>query len=329
MSDETQDDRLMISLWVAQQLEPLGLALAPGFEQFTASPTSSLVRMETTGAPVWFKSTGEINRNELPISIALYRLFPDYVPRILAIHPIWNGWLSEEVQGQTLARQGDPDTWAVAAMTLAELQIASLHKIDELLKSRCKDLRWGALARQIRPFLACMSELMGAQTSERSRALNDSQLGFLGDCLKKAFGGLKRCGIPDTLGHLDPNPGNVLVCSPDVCFLDWAEACVSHPFVTFEFLCQHTRRRFVGDPTAIETLTRGYLKPWRRMFHPQALASAMALIPVVAVFVYALADNRWSSPDTSQNHTLAGYFRSLTRKAYRQATQITGGAADV
>ena len=57
--------------------------------------------------------------------------------------------------------------------------------------------------------------------------------------VKDALTAWAQSNIPDTLGHLDLNPGNILI-SPDQCvFLDWAEAYVGPPFLTFQYLIEH------------------------------------------------------------------------------------------
>jgi hypothetical protein len=308
--------------WVQSQIEPLGLRLTGRFRQLNASPTFSLVRIETAGPAVWFKATGEPNRHELPITVALHRLFPTSVPRILGIHPSWNGWLSEEAPGRTL----DPtDVRASihAARALAEVEIASVAQTQSLLEAGCKDLRLPQLTSQIEPFLDRVSELMALQTSEPPQTLADPELGFLHDCLKGALSEFEQDPIPSTLGHLDPNPGNILVSSTGCRFLDWAEACVTHPFFTFEYLREHARRSLPEPDTTNDDLVAAYLGPWQSLFSPETLAQAMAYSPLLAVYTYAVAGKKWSSPETLRNPALGGYFRSLARRAYREATKIT------
>ena len=309
--------------WVQEQVGPFGLQLTGEFEQFNASPTFSLIRIATTGAAVWFKATGEPNQHELPITIALHHCFPAYMPRILAVHPGWNGWLSEDAPGATLDGSNDVCTWAEAAYALAELQIASIAKTNELLKSGCQDLRLEPLVEQIDPFLAHMNQLMAMQTKQPPQIVSPSELRFLGDSLRAAFCELEQHRIPSTLGHPDFNPGNILVSPMRCCFLDWAEGCVTHPFLTFEYLREHARRTFAHDPTATQKIVRAYIRPWQSFVSPETLTNAMVLTPLVAVFVFAVAGKRWCSPDTFENPKLAGYFRSLTRRAYREATQMT------
>ncbi|HXA76817.1 MAG TPA: phosphotransferase [Candidatus Acidoferrales bacterium] len=309
--------------WVQSQIEPLGLRLTGGFRQLNASPTFSLLRIETTGAAVWFKATGEPNAHELPISVALHRAFANYVPQILGVHPTWNAWLSEDVPGSTLDGLADISTWVKAAKALSELQIASVTRTNRLLESGCRDLRLPQLVQQIDPFLVRMSELMAMQTKEPPRKLTDSEIAFLGDRLKAACSELEQFRLPTTLGHLDLNPGNILVSPSRCCFLDWAEASISHPFVTFEYLREQARRCSPQSDALEETVVTAYLQPWNSFFSRETLEHAMAYSPLLAVFAYAVAGKKWRSTEAPQNPLLTGYLRSLVRRAYREAEQLS------
>ncbi len=112
--------------WTEEQVAPLGLRLTGGFRQWNASPTFSLVRLETNDGALWFKATGEPNSHELPVSLLLSRRFPGHVPRVLGAHPSWNGWLSAEASGIALDEISDCSAWERVAEALAELQIRVL-----------------------------------------------------------------------------------------------------------------------------------------------------------------------------------------------------------
>jgi hypothetical protein len=307
--------------WVQEQIEALDLRLTGEFQQLNASPTFSLLRMETTGAAVWFKATGEPNTRELGISVALDRLFPGYVPRVLGVYPRWNGWLTGEIAGRTLDDCADVGAWAGAARALAELQIASVAKTDRLLENGCRDLRLDQLGHEIEPFLARTQELMAIQTRPSPRILTDSEIRVLGDRLSDALAELRNYGIPNTLGHLDPNPRNIIV-SPQACgFLDWSEGSVTHPLFTFEYLCEHARRAFAQPDGVREALVAAYLEPWRSFFSPEVIAQTMSLSPLLAVFACAVNANAYFS-EAFRNPTFAGYFRSLVRRAHREAEKM-------
>jgi hypothetical protein len=312
--------------WVQEHVAPLGLRLTGGFRQLNASPTFSLMRLETNDGALWFKATGEPNCHELPVSVLLARLFPKHVPRILGVHPAWNGWLSAEAPGTALDETSKFSDWEQAVRELAEVQIASIGRTAELLEGKCKDLRLPELVNRIDPFLARMAEFMSAQVKRAPEPLVDSELASLQEGLADACALLRSLGLPDTLGHIDCNPGNILV-SPERCvFLDWAEGCVSNPVITFEYLREHFRRSGIQEPSAVERLTAAYVRPWTAFFSPEGLRRALAVSPLIAAFVYAMASDAWREPDSILNQELAGYFRSLARRMYREAIRAAVGS---
>jgi hypothetical protein len=311
--------------WVAEQIAPLGLRLTDGFRQLNAGPTFSLLRIETTGGAVWFKAAGEPNSHELPVSLCLSRLFPRHVPSILAVHAAWNGWLSPEVPGTALDEIGACPPWERVAADLAELQIASVGKTAELLDSQCQDLRLSGLVERIDPFIARMSELMAEQTKASPAPLTNAELAFVGEQLVKACSLLEGYGLPDTLGHSDLNPGNVVVSEDRCVFLDWAEGCVTHPLVTFDYLREHIRRCRTQETTDFERITTEYARPWSSSFAPEDLRRAMNVSPLVAVFAYAVATTARRLSNAVPNPQAKAHLRSLARRMYREATKIGEG----
>ena len=305
--------------WTQEQVAPLGLRVTGGFQQLNASPTFSLIRLETDTGALWFKATGEPNAHELPVSLLLARLFPGHVPRILGVHHSWNGWLSAEASGTALDEISDCSAWERAAEGLATLQIASIGKTAELLDGKCKDLRLPELVKCVDPFLARMAEFMSVQEKRSPAPLANSELASLGEELNESCSLLQSFGLPDTLGHIDCNPGNIFV-SPDRCvFLDWAEGCVSNPLITFEYLREHIGRSAIEERSAVERLTTAYVRPWTSFYSPEDLVRALVVSPLIAVFVYAIASDAWRASDSVHNPALAGYLRSLTRRMYRGA----------
>lgn len=306
-------------IWTQEQVAPLGLRLAGGFRQLNASPTFSLIRLETDAGALWFKATGEPNTHELPVSLSLARLFPRHVPRMLGIHPAWNGWLTAEVSGTELDQTAECALWERAAEQLAELQIESIGRGSELLEAKCKDLRIRRLVEQIDPYLARMAEFMAAQEKASPAPLSTSELSSLTQGLRESCSLLQSVGLPDTLGHIDFNPGNILVSQDRCVFVDWAEACVTNPLFTLEYLRQHLGRSALQETPAVERVTAAYLRPWMSFHSLDDLRRALTFSPLVAIFVYAVSSDSWRSPDAIHKPTLAGYFRSLTRRMYREA----------
>ena len=305
--------------WTHEQIAPLGLRLTGEFRQYNASPTFSLIRLETTDGAIWFKATGEPNAHELPVTLLLARLFPNHLPRILGVHTAWNGWLSAEAEGTALDELTEFSAWERAAQALAELQIESIGKSRELVDGKCKEMRLPEVEKVIGPFLARMSEFIRVQEKTSPAPLIRSELASLGEGLRDSLSLLQSLRLPDTLGHLDCNPGNFVI-SPEKCvFLDWAEACVTSPVVSFEYLRRHMQRSRVQEPAADSRIIAAYVRPWVSLFSAEDLHRAITAVPPVAVFIHAVAGGTWRTLDPLVNQSLAGYFRALTRRMYRDA----------
>jgi len=308
--------------WIAQQLEPLKFRLTGNFRQFNASSSFSLIRFETTDAAFWFKAVGAPNLHEYAISQALARSLPNYVPRVLATKPEWHGWLMADGGGVTLNDVPDPSAWQTALTTLANLQIDSTGLEDEFLEAGCRDLRLAALLEMVDPFFDAMADLMKQQTKMPPPILSQKQLVDLGATLKDALQCLALSAVPDTLGHSDFNPGNIIV-GPERCtFLDWAEAYVGHPFLTFEYFLAHLRKDYPQLAPLENELRASYSRIWSSVASSEQIAHAYSFSPLVAVYAYAVSNNVWRDPERLKLPSFQGYLRSLTRLMKQEADSI-------
>lgn len=308
--------------WIENVIRPADLYLTGIFSQLNASPSFSLLRFETNGLAVWFKAVGKPNLREFPVTIALARFLPRYTPPILATRTAWHGWLTLEVDGTNLGETRDPQHWKTAASALANLQIESTDRIGMLVESGARDLRASALLKLVRPFLDAMGQLMEKQTKVPPRVLSRGELMLLAEQIEEAVSFSADLGIPDALGHLDLNPGNVIVSENNSVFLDWAEAYVGNPLFSFQYFLEHFRRMAGPDATAESSLTSAYAEEWHSLVSPENLADAMAFAPVLAVFVYAVATDAWADQSSLQDPRVAGHLRSLTRRMHREANRL-------
>jgi len=310
--------------WIADVIGPLGFHLNGRFRQLNASPTFSLIRFETEGPALWFKAVGEPNQREFPITCELARLFPRYVPIVLATRPEWNGWLTREAAGKLLSDEQEEAFWEKSASSLAELQIESIDHGTQILAAGARDLGVNELSKMVSPFIETMVQLMERQTKTSPAPLNRRELLLLGERLQTALEALETFGIPETLGHLDLNPGNI-VASPDrYVFLDWAEAYVGNPFFTFQYLLEHLRRTAAGDSAIEIRLVSSYREPWERMVGSTAIEDALSLAPLLAAFAYTAGSEIWRDQERMQDPATAGYLRSLARRMHREANSLSG-----
>jgi hypothetical protein len=305
--------------WVEREIAPLGLRITGRFRQLNASPTFSLIRMETNGPAIWFKAVGEPNLREYPITLTLAKLFPAFVPKIIATRSDWNAWLVTETEGTHPDESSEIATWMTVAKRLADLQLASFGQTLHLIDAGCRDARICSLLELVEPFLEVMAGLMEQQTKASPAPLSRTELRTLGAQLQDVFSHFNTSAIPHALGHLDFNAGNILVFQNQCAFLDWAEACVGHPFVTFQYLVEYLRRYRPSNTSWEPALTSAYVESWRSFVDPDEISAAVAAAPLLAVFTYAAAGGLWRNPDRLAHPDTAKHLRSLTRRTKREA----------
>jgi Phosphotransferase enzyme family len=315
-----------ISTWVEAQLAPLGRNWNGAFRQWHASGSFALLRFQTPDGAVWFKAAGSPNQKELAITERLSTLFPRHLPAVISVRREWNAWLMNEVAGTSLDSGCDLDAWCCAATSFAELQVASIGHAPSILAYGAHDSRTAALVSQVAPFFAEIESLMEQQTKTTPLKLRVSEIRSLGARLTEALAQMERAAIPDTLNHFDLNPANVIVRSNGCKFLDWAEAAVGNPFLSFEYLRQHFLRTFGDEPDAATTFRQSFVKVWRELLPDSTIALGMEIIRLLAPFAYAVNALPWRAAHRDAQPECAGLLRSLARQMHREAEHMTRAA---
>jgi hypothetical protein len=305
--------------WASAEVRRVRLTFKGCWQQFNASPTFSLIRFETDGPAVWFKAVGEPNLREYPVTLTLAEHFSPFTPRVLAARNDWHGWLTLETEGKHPSAHSDVEVWVTIAKSLAELQLASVGQSLHLRNAGCRDARFCALLPLVEPFFETMSDLMERQVKESPAPLSRQELRDLQTQLQDLFAEAAHSAIPTTLGHLDFNAGNILVRHNRCVFLDWAEACVGEPFLTFQYLLELHRRLCPQDDSCEEALTFAHLHKLRPLVSPGEARRALQLSPILAAFAYAVCGEAWRDPCIAQQSRKAAYLRGLTRRMKREA----------
>jgi hypothetical protein len=311
--------------WIQSVVEPMGFHIEGEFRQLNASPSFSLIRFKTEGPALWFKAVGEPNQREFAITCSLAQRYPDYLPRMLALRPEWNGWLTREATGELLSEVKELTLWEQAAASLAKLQIQSIDHGSQILGAGASDLGSAALSKLIQPFMNVATQLMERQAKLPPPALGQKDLLLVADSLRSAVDAMEAAETPETLGHLDLNPGNIIVSQNRCAFLDWAEAYVGNPLFSLEYLLEHARRTLGSESAVRARLTAAYCAQWNGVVTAAGMAKALAFAPLVAAFAYAAGNELWKKIERLEEAATAGYLRSLTRRMHREANALADG----
>jgi hypothetical protein len=210
----------------------------------------------------------------------------------------------------------------MAITTLADLQIASIGTTEDLLEAGCRDLSLGTLLELVDPFLDTMAELMKQQAKVPPPVLSRQELSCLSATIKDALHCLEALPVSDTLGHSDFNPGNIIIGPQRCTFIDWAEAHVSHPFLTFEYFLSHLRKDYPTLAPFEDEFRLSYTRRWQASTSAEYVSEAFLFSPLVAVFAYAVAGNSWRDQERLKIPQVPGYLRSLTRRMRQEAEML-------
>jgi hypothetical protein len=142
---------------------------------------------------------------------------------------------------EVYAAGGVPPAWEEILPLYAELQIEAVPLVDEALAAGTPDFRPHRLAERATHFLE------PPELDAVARAVDG-----LGDLL------------PPMIAHEEVHEGNVFVANGRPFFLDWAEACVSHPFVGSVLMLRAATERAGLEPGSadVERLRDLYLEPF-------------------------------------------------------------------
>ena len=267
------------------------------FRQLNGTPQFSLICLEGPGGAIWFKATGGPNSSEVTITRALARFCPEFLPRIISYHDSWNGWLSVEAQGRSLDEIEDQAAWNTAGRRLAELQKSSITFTNQLLLAGCKDIRTESLYQRLPEFLTHIDRAQSNRPFVQQ--CRDIDLDDLRGGVLEALEAIEQLGLPFTVNHLDLNPSNVIGDESNCVILDWAEAAVGCPLISFEYL----RRFFVQSQTLVskdhEAFRASYDAVWSAAVPDEILKKGRPYIQVLAAYAFAVA---WLSCTSSGEH---------------------------
>lgn len=273
----------------AKDFLPREVQFTGRFQQWNPGPTFSLIRFETSARrAVWLKAVGHPNTREFSVTPVLSARHPEDFPKVLATRADWKALLLEEVDGDTLHTSTSLEAWTATARRLAQIQIDWLDDTQSLFAAGAEDWRFAHLARWIDPFFEQMEEVFAHQPNSPPERLTGCELRQLAAELRNLMRRIEDLEIPDSLVHGDFSPHNVILREGRPIFIDWANAYVSNPFLTFEYF----RHRMVKDHPEhwmwVSAMRTAYAAEWSRSLPAEAVNAALAATPAVAALFCAL-----------------------------------------
>lgn len=266
------------------------------------------------GRTYWLKATGFPNAHEFGVTRLLAQICPGSLPRILAVRPDWNAWLSSH-GGSSLGSSPNACQLLLAAECMAKLQVSSIGHTDALLAAGAFDQRLPLLRNQIDAVIMWLIEAMTRQISTAVPRLSRARLIELGDVLRETCDRLERFAIPDTILHNDLNPGNILLTGRKCVLTDWSEAAIGNPFLGCERLCQLNRAH-------ARSVQEVYKAAWRDWLDSGQSEEALAMARLLAIYAYLCGRSDWLYTVEKPRPEFESYARSLARHMDRAAQEL-------
>jgi hypothetical protein len=120
--------------------------------------------------------------------------------------------------------------------------------------------------------------------------------------------------------HGDISLGNILTGHRCV-FIDWAQASIGNPFVTFEQL--HVQ--IAEDQNTVQWtpyMTETYTKSWGQILSASQINCALALVPLISVALELCSRWEWLTSDRHHDPQFQSYVRGLARQMDRAVRDL-------
>jgi hypothetical protein len=251
--------------WIDRRLDQRGRARTGAPEQSHSSPWSTVLRVPTNRGEVWFKANVDALRHEAALVERIAARRPDAVPPLLAADTA-TGWLLMADVGESLrvlaARERSLDRWYDVLPRYATLQLDLADDVDDLLALGVPDRRLATLPTAYERLM----EEIGAD--QRFRAAAPLVVDLCDE--------LAAYRLPELLQHDDLHDGQVFVRNGRHLVMDWADACISHPFFTLSVTLEGVLAWGLDDvENSVDTapFRDAYLAPYAERFDSDLVAA--------------------------------------------------------
>ena len=233
-------------------------------EEERKRPWATVLRVPTAEGTLFFKEPApEVGHEHRLIEILAGRR-PELVTEVLFADEDGRMLMRDagEELGSVLDRDLDTRYWEESLPLYAELQIAAMSDAERLVEAGAFDRRSAGLPEQYEALIAERSVGQTEEEYERLRALAPE--------VRQVCAELAAGPVPETINNDDFTYGSIFVRGGAYRFLDWGDACVSHPFFTLtvtQRVIEIKHELPVGSPEIVR-IRDAYLEPFT-LFAPR------------------------------------------------------------
>jgi len=245
--------------WIHGQLDRLDMPGIDEIEPAHATRWSTVLRVSTDVGDVYFKANDEALRHEAAVVALLAERRPDCIPRLLA-SDLERGWMLMGDAGvrlrELIATERELTRWLDVLPLYAGVQIDLADDAEELIALGAPDLRLATLPAR---YTQLLEQLDGLAWEEMRRLREAERL------VLDMSDDLAAYGLQETIQHDDLDDDQVYLRDGRYLLLDWADACVSHPFFSLSVTLEGVIAWGVDDllrSVAIEPYRDAYLTPF-------------------------------------------------------------------
>ena len=248
--------------WIRAHVAPAGLIAVVRIR-----PWSAVLRVPTKDGLVYFKEQQESLAHEPRLIEILRGRHAELVTDVLVADDRRMLMRDGGVQLSELPADDQLRHWEQALPLYAELQIDAAPDADELLRAGAFDRRAVVLPGLFERLLEDAHGLSRDEI-EGLRALVPE--------VERVAAQLAEHAVPETINNDDFTNGSIFVRGGSYRFLDWGDACVSHPFFTLTVSLRvvELQHRLPAVSPAVARLRDAYLEPFTRF------APLRELVPV-------------------------------------------------
>jgi hypothetical protein len=258
-------------------------------EQIRNWEFSCVLRVTTDGDDLYLKALPRTYAAEVALSQQLATWHRTALPTVVAADARRRWLLMRACDGHSLEEGAPLATWRRVARAYGELQVASAARVDQLRALGCRDRAPALLRALLGPLLADEAALMVGEADGLTAAEFD-RLRALQPWFEAACETLAASDLPLALEHGDLWASNIYIGAGEPAFIDWTDACLSHPFFSLAPFLRSASwdPRLAGRGEARGRIVDAYLEAWYAFGGPAQLRKMLALAePLSALHIAA------------------------------------------